>query len=335
MKKSYLLFLLLAAVLMMFTAFGCAEEATVEPDVDEEPAVEEPEEEAEVEEEVEEALDADEVVMQAALAYFDHVAAGNNNITNFAEIKEMVDADPESLLVIDIRSAEDFEEGHITGSVYADRSEVADLMNRIPRDIPVFVTCYTGQNAGYTTAYLRMAGFDNVTSMLYGIRLGWTERGEFPLDGSGMNHMNELPEVSGPETEEEEILWARAEAYGQEIAAGQIGFIPLDAHEELYADMQADPESAVLYDIRAATGGDHDFDQYHIEHSVNVPFGQFGSVLGEIPTDKPAIVACYSGQTSAQTLGVLRMLGFDNARSLLYGVRDGWVQRSELPVVTP
>ncbi len=329
MKKSYLLFLLLAAVLMMFTVFGCAEEAVEEVPVDEEPVVEEPEEE------VEEALDPDEVLMQAAIAYFDNIATGGNNITNFAEIKEMVDADPESLLIIDIRSADDFEEGHITGSVYADRSEVAGLMNRIPRDIPVFIACFTGQNAGYTTAYLRMAGFDNVTSMLYGINLGWLERGEFTLDGSGMNHMNELPEVSAPQSEEEEIIWARAEAYGEEIAAGQIGFIPLDAHAELYADMQADPESVILYDIRAATGGDHDFDQYHIEHSVNVPFGQFGSVLGEIPTDKPAIVACYSGQTSAQTLGVLRMLGFDNARSLLYGVRDGWVERNDLPVVTP
>ena len=332
MKKSYLLFLLLAAVLMMFTVFGCAEEAVEEVPVDEDPVVEEPEE---AEEEAEEALDPDEVLMQAAVAYFDNIATGGNNITNFAEIKEMVDADPESLLIIDIRSADDFEEGHITGSVYADRGEVADLMNRIPRDIPVFIACYTGQNAGYTTAYLRMVGFDNVTSMLYGINLGWLERGEFALDGSGMNHMNELPEVSAPQSEEEEIIWARAEAYGAEIAAGQIGFIPLDAHEELYADMQADPDSVILYDIRNATGGEHDFDQYHIEHSVNVPFGQFGSVLGEFPTDKPAIVTCYSGQTSAQTLGVLRMLGFDNARSLLYGVRDGWVQRSDLPVVSP
>jgi len=29
------------------------------------------------------------------------------------------------------------------------------------------------------------------------------------------------------------------------------------------------------------------------------------------------------------------MLGFDNARSLLYGIRDGWVQKNDLPVVTP
>ncbi len=333
MKKLHLLFLLLAAVVMMFSVIGCAEEAAVEEEeaeVVEEEAVEEAEEEAE-----EENIDADAVLMETALAYFDHVAAGNNNMTNFNDIKEMLDEDPESALIIDIRSADDYEDGHIPGSVYADRGEVAGLMNRIPKDIPVFIACYTGQNAGYTTAYLRMVGFDNVTSLFYGINLGWTERGGFELEGTGMNHMEELPEVSAPETPEEEILWARAEAYGDEIADGQIGFIPLDAHEDLYADMQADPDSVMFYDIRAATGGDHDFDQYHVEHSVNVPFGQFGTVLDEFPSDVTAVVACYSGQTSAQTLGVLRMLGFDNARSLLYGVRDGWVERNDLPVVTP
>lgn len=330
MKKLHLLFLLLAAVVMMFSVFGCAEEAAVEEESEEAVEGEVAEEEAE-----EEAVDADTVLMEAALAYFDHVAAGNNNMTNFNDIKEMVDEDPESILIIDIRSADDFEDGHIPGSVYADRGEVAGLMNRIPKDKPVFITCYTGQNAGYTTAYLRMAGFDNVTSMLFGIRLGWTERGGFELEGTGMNHMEELPEVYSPGTAEEEILWARAETYGNEIAVGQIGFIPLDAQEELYADMQADPGSVLFYDIRAASGGEHDFDQYHVEHSVNVPFGQFGSVLDEIPTDVTVIVACYSGQTSAQTLGVLRMLGFNNARSLLYGVRDGWVNRNDLPVVSP
>lgn len=334
MKKFYLLLLILAALLMVFSVTGCAGETIAEDPV-EAPAEEPDEEPAEEEAEEEEALDKDDLLMEAALAYFDHVAAGNNNMTNFNDIKEMVDDDPDSILIIDIRTAEDFEAGHIPGSVYADRGEVAGLMSRIPRDKPVFIACFTGQNAGYTTAYLRMAGFDNVTSLLFGINLGWIERGGFELEGTGMKHMDELAEVSSPRTAEEEILWARAQEYGDEIAAGQIGFIPLDAQEELYADMQADPASVMFYDIRAATGGDHDFDKYHVEHSVNVPFGRFGSVLDEIPTDIPVVVACYSGQTSAQTLGVLRMLGFGNARSLLYGVRDGWVQRNDLPVVTP
>ncbi len=328
MKKWQLLFLIFTAVVMLFSVFGCGgttvEEQPVEEDVQSEEVVEE-----------EAGLDTDEVLMAAAMDYFAHVAAGNNNMTDFVKIKEALDADPESLLIIDMRTAEDFEEAHIPGSVFADRSEIAGLMSRIPQDKPVYLACFTGQNAGYTTAYLRMAGFDNVTSMSFGINLGWIERGGYSLDGTGMALLSEQPEVSAPKDDVEEIIWARAAEYGAEIAAGQIGFIPLDAQQELYDSIQADPASAVIYDIRAATGGDHDFDKYHIEHSIHVPWGQFGALIADLPTDISVIIGCYSGQTSAQTLGVLRMLGFDNARSILYGVRDGWVTRNDLPVVSP
>ncbi len=44
MKKPHFMLLMLAAIFMLFTAFGCAEEAVEEPPVEEEP-VEEPEEE--------------------------------------------------------------------------------------------------------------------------------------------------------------------------------------------------------------------------------------------------------------------------------------------------
>ncbi len=323
MKNFHLISLFLVAILMLFSVVGCAGD----------PVEEVPQNANGTENE--EVLDADQVLMQAAIDYFDHVAAGNNNLTNFNDIKEMLDVNPDSALVIDIRSAEDFAAGHIPGSVHADRGEVAGLISHIPRDKPVFITCYTGQNAGFTTAYLRMAGFNNVTSMRYGINLGWTERGGYSLDATGMSHLSELPAVSAPVSAEEEIIWTRAKEYGAEIAAGQVGFIALDAQADLYAQMQADPASVELLDIRAATGGEHDFDQYHIEHSVNIPWGQFGTVLGTLPTDKPVIVACYSGQTAAQTMGVLRMLGYSNAQSLLFGVRDGWVQKNNLPVVTP
>jgi rhodanese-related sulfurtransferase len=328
MKKWQLMFLLFAAVVMLFSVFGCGE-----PLLKNSRLMKKFRREEVVEEEA--GLDADEVLMAAAMDYFEHVAAGNNNMTGFADIKEALDTDPDSILVIDIRGADDFEEAHIPGSVFADRSEVAGLMSRIPQDKPVYIACFSGQNAGYTVAYLRMAGFDNVTSMAFGINLGWVERGGFSLDGTGMVLLSDMPEVSAPRDEAEEIIWARAAEYGAEIAAGQIGFIPIDAQQELYDSIQADPTSAVIYDIRAATGGDDDFDKYHIEHSNHIPWGQFGTLLADLPTDIPVIIGCYSGQTAAQTLGVLRMLGFDNARSILYGVRDGWVGRADLPVVTP
>ncbi|WP_028308717.1 rhodanese-like domain-containing protein [Desulfitibacter alkalitolerans] len=324
-KRMRWIVLLLIAGMFIFSLAGCGgQQQTSPPPTQEQPAPQEP------------ALDPQEVLKQAAKDYFAHIAAGNNNITDFVKIKEMLDDNPDSALIIDIRSGEDFEKGHIPGAVHVDRGKVAEIMDRIPRNKPVFVTCYTGQNAGYTVAYLRMAGFENVTSMFYGIDLGWVERGKFTLDETGMVSAFDLPPVSSPRTPEEEIIWNRAGEYAAEIAAGQIGFIGVgDPQKAFYEELQANPMSAVVYDIRAAKGEAHDYDTYHIEHSKHVPWGQFGDVLEELPTNVPVVIGCYSGQTAAQTLGVLRMLGFDNARSILYGVRDGWVAKSELPVVKP
>ena len=60
MKKPRFMLLMLAAILMLFTVFGCAEEAVEEPPVEEEP-VEEPEEEP-VEEPEEEIVEEPEEV---------------------------------------------------------------------------------------------------------------------------------------------------------------------------------------------------------------------------------------------------------------------------------
>ena len=332
MKKTLkLLFILLLVGVMAFSLVGCGGDNNGNNNNDPVDV-----EDVDDNEEQDIALDSQEVLMEAAKAYFDHIAAGNNNMTNFNDIKDMLDDDPNSVLIIDIRSAEDFEEGHIPGSVHSTRGKVGEIMDRIPRNIPVIIACYTGQNAGYTTAYLRMAGFDNVTSLFYGINLGWIERGEYELEGEGMVAAADLPAVSEPRDEEEEIIWDAAKAYSNAIDEGEIGFIGVgEPQEDFYEMIQADPNSAVIYDIRRANGEEHDYDSYHIEGAVHVAWGQFGEVLENMKTTVPVAVACYSGQTSAQTLGVLRMLGYDNARSILYGVRDGWVTRSELPVVTP
>ena len=55
-----------------------------------------------------------------------------------------------------------------------------------------------------------------------------------------------------------------------------------------------------------------------------------------IPTDKPVVVYCYTGQTSSQTVATLRMLGFE-AYSLAGGMGkeggSGWLG-AKGPVVT-
>ena len=325
MKVRNLWLVLMLSGMLTFGLFaaGCDPEEDIDPDPGEE--IEDPiDDEEEVDEE---ALDEDEVLRDAADDYFAQVAT-DNNMTPSEDIKDQIEADPDSLLIIDVRSAEDFEEAHIEGSVHSTVEELSDIMENIPQDRDVYIACYSGQNAGYATSALRMAGFDNVTTLFYGIDYGWTyeDRGNFDLEGSGMNAAADLDPVSEPATEEEEILWEQA----QDIISTGPNWITVDEHEEMHESLESDPGSYHVVDIRS----EEDYEEGHIAGAEQVNWGEVDTIIDDLPTTVPVVVACYSGQTGAQTTGVLNMVGLDNANNLLYGVRDGWVERSDLPLVT-
>lgn len=311
MKKNVKLLLMLLLVgLMVFSVVGCgARNDAVEPPKTEDPVD----------------LDPQQVAVDAAKAYFAAVANHNNLITS-VDLKDMLDANPNSVLVIDIRSAENFEVGHIEGAVHSAWGKVGEIMDRIPTNRLVVVTCYSGQTAGQTVGLLRMAGFDNVQSLRYGMTLSWVEGEGFPTDGEGMNGAADLPVVSQPATEEEEILWEKAKAVFADIDQGNRALIePTDLKDAL----DANPNAMYVLDIRRG----EDFAEGHIEHSVHSAWAEVGNLLDTLPTNRPVVVGCFSGQTSGQTVAVLRMLGFD-AKSILFGIRDGWVGKAGLPLVT-
>ncbi|MGM0651514.1 MAG: rhodanese-like domain-containing protein [Bacillota bacterium] len=327
MKKflSLILFVLFLGV-FLFGIVGCGEETAVEEAPEEEAAEEEvveEEEEEEAEEPEEEALDSEEVVWDAAKAFFP-LTADSNNIMPSGDVKDMLDDNPNSLFILDIRSAEDFEEGHIEGAVHSAWGEVGNIMDRLPTNRPVVVVCYSGQTAGQTVGALRMAGFDNVVSLQSGMNFGWTEEG-FEAAGEGMVPAADLDSVTSPADEEEEILWEVAQDYFAGVAADN-NIMPPDEVNEILED---NPNLLYVLDIRSA----EDYEEGHIPGSVHSPWSEVGDLMDELPTNRPVVVACYSGQTAGQTVGVLRMAGFD-AQSLQFGIRLGWVGNADLPLVT-
>jgi rhodanese-related sulfurtransferase len=319
MKKNLKLLLILFLIgLLAFSVVGCGQDdnnenvtpppVTEEPDNDEEPA-----------------LDPQEVLMEAAKAYFPLVA-NETNIIKSEDVKEMLDSNPNSVLILDIRTAEDFEAGHIPGAIHSEFGAVGDIMDRLPTNKPVVVACYTGQTAGQTVGALRMAGFDNVKSLYYGMRKGWSGESELPTEGTGMVAAADLPAASAPADEREEILWASAKEMFAAIVAGNRGLIlPADLHEAL----EGNPNSFYVVDIRKL----EDYEAGFIPGAIHSGWANIGNILETLPTNRPVVIGCYSGQTAGQTVGVLRMLGFD-AKSLQSGVRDGWVQTDDLPLVT-
>lgn len=102
------------------------------------------------------------------------------------EFAALIASKPGALL-LDVRTPEEWEEGHLEGAAHADywgdEAAFESAMNAIPRDRPVLVYCAGGGRSGLTAKALIEAGHQEVYNLEDGIS-GW--------EGQG------LPVVTGP-----------------------------------------------------------------------------------------------------------------------------------------
>jgi len=76
-------------------------------------------------------------------------------------------AEGADMTIIDLRTAESYEAGHIPGAILVDFFSLTDILDKINPDAPVYVYCYTGSRSGQTTALLQMLGYD-AYSLMFG-----------------------------------------------------------------------------------------------------------------------------------------------------------------------
>ncbi len=113
-----------------------------------------------------------DTIQGAADAYFSN---GIKHTTADALYDNLNDGDTSNdPFILSVRSAEDFEKGHIPGAINIPPSElfVQTNLQRLPPDKPIVVYCYTGQTASQVTAALRMLGYD-AYNMKFGMQ-AWT-----------------------------------------------------------------------------------------------------------------------------------------------------------------
>jgi phage shock protein E len=78
---------------------------------------------------------------------------------------------PEGLVVLDVRTPEEFTTGHLSDAVLLDfyESDFADSLAELDRDTPYFVYCRSGNRSGQTIQLMQTLGFTNVTELSGGI----------------------------------------------------------------------------------------------------------------------------------------------------------------------
>ena len=87
-------------------------------------------------------------------------------------------ANNQSALVLDVRDAKEFREGHITGSKNIPFSSLQGKLAEIEKykDQPVILVCKMGQHAGAAGRVLSGAGFKDVRRLSGGVA-GWKQDG--------------------------------------------------------------------------------------------------------------------------------------------------------------
>ncbi|MDT8324521.1 MAG: rhodanese-like domain-containing protein [Bacteroidota bacterium] len=228
--------------------------------------------------------------------------------------------------IMDIRSAADYAKGHIPGAVNVTRADLLThaAANNFASKERVVIICYSGQSAAWSTAILRMSGYNNVSSMKYGMsswhpdfdsissKTGSDYQTQFVKDAAPAKPAaGDLPAINTGKTTGAEILAARvaavhAEDYGAAATSAAAVFAAPDQFFILNYWIMGD-----------YTGIGHIPGAYQYTPKADLASDAF---LKTLPTDKTIAVYCYTGQTSANVAAILRVLGYD-AKSLSFGTQ--------------
>lgn len=277
-------------------------------------------------------------VVDAGLGYL--ATAGAPNVKDYAWFSSQTNGF-DGFTILDIRSASDYAAGHIENAINTGLGAMLGAIEAgtIPDDKPFMVVCYTGQSAGHAVAALGMLGYE-AYSYKFGMSAWHTsldtswENNAGPTNGAAMADAGVAIETT-VNTPTETYAWpdlgltveSDAEAVTARVAATLTAGFKAKNFATIYADGLEDYFIVNYWTTDQYTGADaatpgHIPGAYCFVPKVDldVDFETEG-LLEYLPTDKPIIVYCWTGQTSSQVVFVLNCLGYE-AYSLSFGANN-------------
>ena len=223
--------------------------------------------------------------------------------------------------VFDIRSADEFNAGHIKGAM---RVDLANVLDEAPNyaDKPILVVCKTGQTAGRAVMALRLSGYPDAKVMKFGMSYWnetfdiWTAKctddavgnPNWNMEASEALPVNDLPAWEITATDGATILAERVEA--------MLGNADWGINSDVVLAAPTD------YSIYNFWSNDHYLEFGHYVGAYQIkPISIANDVINAFPTSDEFMVYCYTGQTSSFTTAWLHVLGY-NAKSIKFGVNS-------------
>ena len=235
--------------------------------------------------------------------------------------------------IVSVRSAEDYEKGHIPGAYNIPWKAIADPDNlaKLPTDQQIVTYCYTGHTGQVAATILRTLGYD-VTNLKSGM-MGWTDDEEvlaqaYFEDPAGYPVQTEANELT--ETYEAPVLdtgLAEAAAIAQARAQAMLpDWKPVMPADALYDNLTDgdDSNDPFILSVRKA----EDYEKGHVPGAYNVPWKDVAADLTKYPTDQQIVTYCYTGHTGQVGAVSLALLGYD-VTNLKFGMM-GWTDDEEV-----
>ena len=76
-----------------------------------------------------------------------------------SKVRELVE---NNAYILDVREVDEYEEGHINNVKFIPLSELRDRYEEIPKDVPVYIHCRSGQRSYNAVLMLKSKGYDEV-----------------------------------------------------------------------------------------------------------------------------------------------------------------------------
>lgn len=113
---------------------------------------------------------AKDVVNLAALVGL-NILYGRYQQVHVSEVRELVES---GAVFVDVREKKEFANGHLVNAMNIPLSELRDRMDEVPKNVPVYVHCRSGQRSYNAVMALQNSGYDhiyNVSGSFLGISL--------------------------------------------------------------------------------------------------------------------------------------------------------------------
>ncbi|MEE9438150.1 MAG: rhodanese-like domain-containing protein [Saprospiraceae bacterium] len=213
------------------------------------------------------------------------------NNQSVAEFKQSLKLD--NAVLIDVRTAPEYSEGHIKGAKNVDwrKRNFDSKIQQLNKSVPVVLYCRSGNRSGQASKRLLELGFTKIYNLEGGIK-----------------------------------QWKK---YGEPIVSATPNKIITNVSAFDFAKLINSNQGFTLVDVRTAS----EYRQGHIKGSKNIDWynDSFENLISKLNKNEQILLYCRSGKRAGRAAKALKKLGFTNIINLSGGIR-GW-KNQDFPVV--